>query len=133
MKAGAFSTLIAAALVAGCGGGSSSSQGNGSCTPGQSAGIGIASTGFSPAAVCVLPGGTVTFTNHDTVAHDVEASTAGTACAPLSLGPIAASQAATAMLATAATCTFHDAGHASEAAFQGTVAVTSAPATGPGY
>lgn len=133
MKAGVFSTLIAAALLGACGGGSSSKQGNGTCTPGQSATMSITSAGVSPQAVCVLPGGTVTINNHDTVAHDIEASTAGTACAALNLGSIAASQAATAMLATAATCTFHDAGRASDAAFQGNVYVTSAPATGPGY
>ncbi|HEX9052488.1 MAG TPA: hypothetical protein VF841_18320 [Anaeromyxobacter sp.] len=134
MRTGAHSTLIvAAALLGACGGGSSSTQNNGSCTPGQSAGISIASTGFSPLAVCVLPAGTVTFTNHDAVAHDVEASSAMSACTTLNLGSIAAGQAATASFATAAVCTFHDAAHASEAAFQGTVAVTTGPATGPGY
>ncbi len=133
MRAGTCSTLIAAAFVAGCGGGSSSMQGGGTCTPGQSASFSIASTGFSPQAVCVLPGGTVTFTNHDTVAHDVEETGTTTGCAGLNLGSIAAGQAATGMFPTAATCTFHDVAHASDAAFQGTVAVTTGPATGPGY
>lgn len=133
MKAGACFTLIAAALAAGCGGGSSSNQGNGSCTPGPSAGVSITSTGFSPTAVCVLPTGTITFTNHDTVAHDVEASSTVAACAGVNLGSIAAGQAATAMFPTAATCPFHEAAHAMDAAFQGTVYVTTAPATGPGY
>ncbi len=133
MRAGACSTMIAAALIAGCGGGSSSSQGNGSCTPGQSASLSVASTGFSPQAVCVLPGGTVTFTNHDTAPHDVEETGTTAGCTGLNLGSIAASQSATASFATAATCQFHDAAHASDAAFQGTVAVTTGPATGPGY
>ncbi len=133
MRAGAVSILIAAAAIAGCGGGSSSKQGNGSCTPGQSAAMSITSTGLSPLAVCVLPGGTVTITNHDSVAHDIEASGTTSGCTGLNLGSIAAGQAATAMFPTAATCPLHDAAHASDTAFQGNVYVTTAPATGPGY
>ncbi len=132
MRAAACSTVISAALIAACGG-SSSSQGNGTCTPTQSASISIASTGFSPQAVCVLPGGTVTFTNHDTVPHEVDETGSVTACTGLNLGSIAAGQPVSASFPTAATCNFHDAAHASDAAFQGTVAVTTAPATGPGY
>jgi len=134
MKAGARSILMAAAVVfGGCGGGSSSTSGSGSCSPGQSAAISIASTGVSPKAVCVLPGGTVTFTNHDSVAHDVEQSGSVPACTGLNLGAIAAGQPGTAMFPTAATCQFLDATRSSDTAFQGTVAVTTAPATGPGY
>ncbi len=133
MKTARWCTLAAAALLGACGGGSSSSQGNGSCTPGQSASFSIGSSGLSPLAVCVVPGGTVTFTNHDSVSHDIAASTSDAACAPLNLGAIAAGQAATAMFPTAAVCTFHDAAHASVAAFQGTVAVTTSQMTGPGY
>jgi plastocyanin len=133
MRLGTFGTLIAAALLGACGGGSSSSQGNGSCTPGQSAGVAIASTGVSPKAVCVLPGGTVTFTNGDTVAHDMEQSGSVTGCSGLNLGSIAAGQAATAPFPAAATCTFEDAGHATDDKFHGTVAVSSGPTTGPGY
>jgi plastocyanin len=133
MKAGAFSTLIAAALLAACGGGSSSSQGNGGCTPGGSASVTIAATGVSPKAVCVLPGGTVTFTNQDSAAHDIEQNGSITSCTGLNLGAIAAGQAATAPFPAAATCGYEDAGHATDDRFQGTVAVTSVPATGPGY
>jgi plastocyanin len=124
--------IAAAALVAGCGGGSSSMSGGGggSCTPGQSASVSITSTGLSPMAVCVVPGGTVTFTNHDTVAHDIESTGS---CPQLNLGSIAAGQANTAMFPTTATCTFGDATKPGNAAFQGTVAVASAPVTGPGY
>ncbi len=133
MKRGAWVTLIGAALLGACGGGSSSKQGGGSCTPGQSASVGIGASGFTPVAVCVLPAGTVTFTNHDSAAHDVEASSTASACTGLNLGSIAAGQAATASFPTAAVCTFHDAAHASDMAFQGTVAVTTGQATGPGY
>jgi plastocyanin len=134
MKVGACSILVAAAVVSGgCGGGSSSKQGSGSCTPGQSAAMSISSTGVTPQAVCVLPGGTVTITNHDSVAHDIEASTSTAECTGLNLGSIAAGQAATAMFPAAVTCPLHDAAHPSDAAFQGNVYVTTAPATGPGY
>jgi plastocyanin len=133
MKAGTGSTLIAAALLAACGGGSSSSQGNGSCSPGQSASVTIAAAGVSPKAVCVLPGGTVTFTNQDSAAHDLEQSGSITACTGLNLGAIAAGQAATAPFPAAAVCSFEDTGHATDDRFHGTVAVTSGPATGPGY
>jgi plastocyanin len=136
MERGVRAGLIAAAaLFAGCGGGSSGGSGgggggSGSCTPGQSASVSITSAGLSPMAVCVVPGGTVTFTNHDTVAHDIEST--GT-CPQLNLGSIAAGQADTAMFPTTATCTFGDATKPGNAAFQGTVAVASAPVTGPGY
>lgn len=122
--------LWAAALAAGCGGGSSSTTSNGTCTPGQTADVGIASSGVSPKAVCVVPGGTVTFTNHDTVSHDIESSGP---CPQLNLGPIAAGQAATATLPTAATCTFEDATRPSDDAFQGLVQVSTATTSGPGY
>ncbi len=122
--------IAAAALAAGCGGGSSSKQGNGSCTPGQTATVNITASGVSPQAVCVLPNGTVTFNNSDTTAHDIETSGA---CAELNLGSIAAGQSATAMFPTTATCTFQDTTHAGNAAFQGTVAVSTSMTTGPGY
>jgi plastocyanin len=131
MRFGPESMVLAAALLAGCGGGSTSDGGGtGSCEPGQTALVTIAATGFTPRAVCVLPGGAVTFANGDTVAHDVES---GMTCQALNLGPIAAGQSRTATFPTAATCPFFDAAHSSDPAFQGTVAVSSAPTTGPGY
>jgi plastocyanin len=72
----------------------------------------------------------VTFTNNDTASHDIEST--GT-CTALNLGTIAAGQSGTAMFPTTTTCTYQDATHAGNAAFQGTVAVSSAPTTGPGY
>jgi plastocyanin len=98
--------------------------------PGPSAAITITSAGVAPKAVCVLPGGTVTFTNSDTVQHDIQS---GTTCTELNLGVIAPAGSKSATLPTAAICPFHDAGAPSNTALQGTVAVTTAPATGPGY
>jgi plastocyanin len=90
----------------------------------------IGSGGFSPRAVCVLPGGSVTIANGDTVAHDIES---GLTCTELNLGPIEAGKSKTASFSTAQTCTFFDAAHSTDAAFQGTVAVSSGMTTGPGY
>jgi len=127
----ALSTAAAAAqLLAACGGGSSSSSSSGSCTPGPTATITITAGGFTPRAVCVLPSGTVNFTNSDTATHDIES---GTTCTQLNLGPIPAGQTKTVTFPTTEICTFFEAAQSSNAAFQGTVAVSSAPTTGPGY
>ncbi len=132
MKAAIASMLlVAGAWLGGCGGGGGSGNGgSGSCTPQSSASVTVNASGFTPKAVCVLPGGSVTFTNADTVPHDIES---GTTCTSLNLGPIAAGQHAMASFTTAEVCTFQDAAHASDPAFQGTVAVSSAMTTGPGY
>lgn len=124
--------LAAAGLAVGCGGGGGGGGGggSGSCTPGASASISITAGGVTPKAVCVLPSGTVTVTNSDAVAHDIES---GGSCTELNLGSIAAGAQRTVTLPTTEVCSFHDAGNPSNAAFQGTVAVTSAPASGPGY
>jgi plastocyanin len=129
----ALKWMISAAAVglAACGG---SSSGTGSCTPIQLASIAIASGGVSPKAVCVLPAGTVRFTNNDTLQHDIQAdSGSGSGCSTLNLGPIAPSQFKDAVFPTLGTCAFHDSGNATNAAFQGTVAVSNAPVSGPGY
>ncbi len=131
MERRSYGALIAAAaVIAACGGGSSSKQGNGSCQPGMTATVNITAGGVAPQAVCVLPNGTVTFNNGDTAAHDIESTGA---CTQLNLGSIAAGQSATAMFPTTATCTYQDAAHAGNAAFQGTVAVSTGTTTGPGY
>lgn len=131
MKRTLWFLAVAGAALGGCGGGyGSSASDTGSCTPGRSAGVTVTSGGFSPKAVCILPAGAVTFTNDDTVDHDIES---GMTCTQLNLGPIAAGQARTVSFPTTQTCTFFDAAHSSDAAFQGTVAVSSAPTTGPGY
>jgi len=122
---GALATSIAA-----CGAGGNTNTGGGTCTPSLAAAITIAGGGVSPSAVCVLPNGTVTFTNRDTVAHDIQS---GTACPALNLGPIGPSLSKAATFATAQVCAFHDAANATNAAFQGTVVVTAAVVTGGGY
>jgi plastocyanin len=130
MTRGAYGALFAAAVI-GCGGGSGGSQGNGTCNPGQTATIGISATGVSPKAVCVQPGGTVTFVNGDMVAHGIAA---GAPCPELTVASIGAGQSETVQLPTTATCTYDaDAAHPGSAAFQGTIAVTTTPGTGPGY
>lgn len=123
--------LVAASLgAAACGGDGGTVTTGGGCTPTGAASITITSTGVAPKAVCVLPGGSVTFANQDSVAHDIEA---GTACPALNLGSIPAGQSRAATLTAAGVCTYSDATSPTNTAFQGTVAVSSAPTTGPGY
>ncbi|MFO0583531.1 MAG: hypothetical protein U0229_14765 [Anaeromyxobacter sp.] len=130
MSAKRLSSLVVAVALSACGGSSSDTGGAGGCTPGASASITISSTGVSPKAVCVKPGGTVKFTNDDTAAHDIES---GATCTALNLGAIVAAGSATATFPTAQTCAFHDQGDPTNTAFQGTVAVSSGQVTGPGY
>lgn len=133
MRLGSSFALSAVVALCACGG-SSSGGGNGTCNPGATAAITISHTGISPSAVCVLPsGGSVAFNNTDTTQHDIESSSVD--CPELNVGAIAGGTHGTATFSTATqkTCTFHDAVNASNTAFQGTVAVTSAPAQGPGY
>jgi plastocyanin len=92
--------------------------------------ITIRAAGVSPANVCVLPAGSVTFTNSDTAPHDIQS---GTTCTQLNMGVIPATESRIATLPTAAVCPYHDELNPSNAAFQGIVAVTSAPTQGPGY
>jgi plastocyanin len=120
---------VAVLGLAACGG--SSGGGGGTCTPGQAAAFSIASSGISPKAVCVLPGGTVTFTNNDVASHDIEADSAS--CPALNLGVIAAAQSKTATFPAVQTCTFHDATAPTNAAFHGTVAVNTVVVSGGGY
>jgi plastocyanin len=129
MRLGIYLALCAAAAsLGGCGG--TGNGGGGTCNPGATASITIKNTGVSPTAVCVLPTGSVTFTNSDTVQHDLVSD--GT-CPELDTGIIAASASAMVTFPTAKVCAFHDTVNPSNTAFQGTVAVTTAPATGPGY
>jgi plastocyanin len=129
----ALAAIVVAMWAAGCGGGSSDGggTGGGTCTPGMTATVTERSTGFSPKAVCVRPTGTVTFTNADTSDHTVEFSTAS--CTSLNPGLIAAGTSKPVTFPTVTTCAFSDTGHSTDAAFQGTVAVSSGTTTGPGY
>jgi hypothetical protein len=121
-----------AAVVLGACGGSSSSSGGGTCDPSDLKTMTLTSTGVTPKAQCILPSGTVNFVNNDTVAHDIAGD--GAACTALNLGAIApATSKAATFTATLQTCTFHDANAPGNTAFQGSVTVATAPATGPGY
>ena len=124
-------TAVAVVLgVAACGGGGGGGGGSGSCSPSQAATLSITATGLSPTNVCVVPGGTVTFINSDTAAtHDIEFDTAG--CP--TVGNIAPGAQASATFPTQQNCSFHDGRNASNASFQGTVAVTAVTVSGGGY
>jgi plastocyanin len=115
--------------LAACGGGSSGSSA--SCTPGSTAALTVTATGLSPINVCVLPGGTVTFTNSDpSAAHDIVFDTAN--CPTVgNISPNGAHVMAT--FPTQENCTFHDANNPNNTAFRGTVAVTPGTVTGGGY
>ena len=125
--AGVLVCGVASAMVAACGG---SGGGGDSCSPGPTASLSITATGLSPTNVCIQPGGVVTFTNSDTAAaHDIEFDTAG--CP--TVGNIPPGGQVTATFMTEENCSFHDARNATNAAFQGTVAVTSVTVMGGGY
>ncbi len=120
-----------ATAVSACGGGSSSGGGGtGSCNPTMSTGFTLSSAGVTPKAVCVLPAGTVTFTNNDTAAHDIQSSGG---CPDLVVGSLAPSSQKSVVLSTVETCTFHDASNPTNTAFVGTIAVNNATVSGPGY
>jgi hypothetical protein len=128
MRLGIYLALTAAAVsLGGCGG--PSGGGGNTCNPGMAATITINSTGVTPAAVCVLPTGTVTFTNSSNAPHRL----VSTACLDLDTGVIAISTSVMKPFPTAETCAFQDFDAPSDTRFQGTVAVTTAPVGGPGY
>lgn len=131
-----FEWLIGASLLGlvACGGSSTDGTGGpvgGTCTPGLTASVGLSATGATPKAVCLRPGGSVTFTNGDTVAHTIQ--WAGASCPTANLGPIAAAGNASVSFPDEAICTFRDADAPANTAFQGTVGVSSGVVTGPGY
>jgi len=124
----AFALCAAALSLGGCGGGSSGG-GPGFCNPGQTAAVTIRSTGFTPNNVCVQPnGGQLFFNNQDTVAHTIVSPD----CTELNVGPIAPAGSLPATFGGAGnkTCSFHDSVNASNAAFNGSVAVNTGQVTG---
>jgi hypothetical protein len=129
-RASSWMAGLAVVGLAACGGSDGGGTTGGSCTPTLAGNVSITAAGVAPKALCVLPTGTVTFTNNDTVQHDIEADVG---CTPLNLGVIAPASSKAATFPSAATCAYHDALNATNAAFQGTVAVSPAPVTGPGY
>jgi hypothetical protein len=129
MRIGSSFALSAVVALCACGG-SSGGGGGSTCNPGATAAFTVSGTGISPTAVCVLPSGTVSFNNTSATARTFASGD----CPELNNLAVAASATTPVLFgATQKTCTFHDAANASNAAFQGTVAVTSAPAQGPGY
>jgi plastocyanin len=133
MRSGWFALGAVAALV-GCGGGGGGGGGGGTCTPASTAAVAVTATGLSPMAVCVTPGGTVTFTNSDAVQHAMQADSGCVGFSAVTLAPSGTQSASAAVaFASAQTCTFHVADKAGDSAFQGTVAVSSTTTTGPGY
>jgi hypothetical protein len=114
-------------VLAACGGGGG---GGASCTPHATSAIVLTSTGTTPTNACVLPAGTVTFTNNDTAPHDIEFGAAG---CPV-LGPITPGGGqVTGTFPTPGSCVYHDADNPTNTAFQGTVAVTNSNVGGGGY
>jgi len=128
--AGYLALGVAAASVAACGGNGGGGGGGGSCTPGSTASMTISSSGISPKAVCVLPSGTVTFTNSDSVQHGIAFDTS---CSSVTDVSVDAGGSKPVTFPTVQTCTFHDRDSATNGAFQGTVAVAQAAVTGSGY
>ena len=128
MKLGRW--FVVGMFAVACGGDGGGGGGSNTCTPGSTAAISFSATGLSPQNACVLPGGTVAFTNNDTAAHSVVFDTQG--CP--TVGNIAPGGGhVDATFPTQATCTFHDGANAANAAFRGTVAVTVGAVTGGGY
>ena len=113
--------------LAGCGG--SGGGGAASCSPGPTATMSITSGGLSPTNVCVQPGGQVTFTNNDSARHHIQFEVAG--CP--TLDEMSPGATATGTFATTANCTFHDGDNPANAAYRGTVAVSSVMVSGGGY
>jgi len=122
--------LLALGLASAACGGSSGGGGSATCTPSGTAAIAITAKGTSPQNACVTPGGTVTFTNNDTTAHQIEF---GAADCPANLASIPAGGQVSPVFPTQANCLYHDALNASNTAFQGTVAVSNATVSGGGY
>ena len=127
MSKARLALAVAGALIAACGG---SSSGGNSCTPGSSATITITATGMSPQNACIQPGGSVTFTNSDSVQHDVEFE--GSGC-PTSPGGIQAGASKSTVFPNSQNCGYSDATKAGVAAFTGTIAVSTQTQTGGGY
>jgi len=130
MRSGQAWVVAVALGAAACGGsGGGGGGGSNSCSPGPSASMSITASGLSPVNVCVQPGGTVTFSNTDQAVHDIEFDSTG--CP--TVGDIAAGAQMAVTFPTQGNCTFHDGRNASNAAFQGTVAVTAVQVSGGGY
>ena len=94
------------------------------------AGVAISSTGFAPKSVCIVQGGTVTFSNTDTIGHDVEGVPTVCTLLNFSVAP-SASHPVTGTIPS--TCGFADAAHLGDPAFFGTLIVGAGGGGGGGY
>jgi plastocyanin len=113
-----------------CGGSDSPTQPSpptgGGTPPAATATITITSSGVSPSAVTVGVGGTVTFVNNDSVAHNMSSNPhpQHTDCPALTVGSVPAGASRTSQpLTTARSCGFHDHDNPETAALQGTVTI----------
>lgn len=130
MRASGVVGAVAWVVVLGACGGGESGGGDTVCNPSGSATMTLTASGVTPKAVCVLPGGTVTFRNNDTVAHDIAGDGA---CSALALTAIAPSTSRSTTFPTEQSCPFHEAASPTNEAFKGTVFVTPLPQSGPGH
>ena len=130
--ASCFALGVTAAALAACGGGGGGGGGAASCTPNTMASMTITAAGVTPINACVLPAGTVSFKNNDTVAHHIVFDVGG--CPTLAqIDPGATGSAVFPPVTSQLNCSFHDGAAPTNTAFQGTVAVTLATVSGGGY
>ena len=123
---------VVVVVVAACGDSAPTGTGAATCTPGTTASMGIAASGVSPKAVCVLPGGAVTFTNSTADQHEIEVDSP---CSATNGGTIAAGAARILTFPVEQVCTFRDptVTGTTAANFTGTVGVSTVVVGGGGY
>jgi plastocyanin len=130
---GLAAVVALAALVAACGGSSTSpsdsgSGGGSSTTPGPiAATITITASGVSPKSVTIPVGSSVNFVNNDSKPHDMASDPhpVHTDCPPINLvGILSPGQSrATAAMSPARTCGFHDHNDDTNTSLRGTIVV----------
>ena len=101
------SSLVAALVMAGCGGTSSNYGGAPACsaaTATATTSVSIQALAFTPTCIKVTAGSTVTFTNNDTVAHTV---TADDGTYNGALAPTGATKVYTHLFSAAGTSSYH--------------------------
>jgi plastocyanin len=123
-----FRAGVAALLFAAAGCDYSSPSAPERSVPGpEGAAIAITSSGLTPASVSISSGQSVTFTNNDSVAHEIVSTPVPTYsdCPPINLvGRLEPGESAqTGALSNAGACGFLDLLRNSDARFQGTIAI----------
>jgi len=120
---------FAVSLLAACGGGGGSSMPTAPSSPPPTgaATITLTSAGANPKNVDISVGQTVTFTNQDSVAHEMASDPhpIHTDCPPINLvGALAPGQSGTTgPLTVARVCGYHDHGQPTNTALQGTITI----------